>query len=137
MSDQSASSNSQVDPEAVGWTTTYLTSSTEGFRSELRLRFQKVGTQVNVQTETYKIDKGNNQGGNKANINLNVKGNAGGEKQLNSGDNLHQDGVSRLYEKHFTINVGNSSSLSMSALTIFDKSGGGDPRSTAFATFPI
>ncbi|WP_323161913.1 hypothetical protein [Pseudomonas fluorescens] len=137
MSDQSVSSNSKTDPEVASWTTVYLRSSTEGFSSELRLRFQKVGTQVSVQTETYKIDKGGNQGGNKANINLNVKGNAGGEKQLNSDDNLYQDGVSRPYQKHFTIDVRNSSSLSMSALTIFDKSGGGDPRSTAFATFPI
>jgi hypothetical protein len=126
--------NSEQTEVKNAWVTEILSASTEGFTGELQIRYRKVNNELTIQLEQYRINKGGNSGGNSANIDFTAAGSQGGKFEYDSPDNLIQDGTWKTYNKQGVINVGSSTNAKFSALFIFDKSGGADPRRTGEKT---
>ncbi|VVP90273.1 hypothetical protein [Pseudomonas fluorescens] len=122
--------SSDVVPHQTGENT--VTAQTGGiypFRGQVFFKWQSLGTKVRFEKIEYKIEKGNNNGGNNANVSIGL---IGGSIITAKTDHGIQDGQWHTLTTNLEVNW--SYAIFLVAEFIFDKSMAADPEASAVDT---
>jgi hypothetical protein len=126
-----------ASPASAALTTLVSGCNAGGFSGKIRINYERVGIrkgfeirQIRVREVLYRIEKGNNRGGNKANVAFNDNGTLP-VKAFNTGDRGIQDGQwHRLGGNYIT------SGSNVGFKFVFDKSLALDPSCVSFLKYP-
>jgi hypothetical protein len=127
-----------ASPASAALTTLVSGCRAGGFSGKIRINYERVGTRkgfairgIRVREVLYRIEKGNNQGGNKANVGFTDNGTLP-VVRFYTGDRGIQDGRWHRLGGNYNTSGSNGTSFKF----VFDKSLASDPRCEAFLKYP-
>ena len=127
-----------ASPASAALTTLVSGCNAGGFSGKIRINYERVGArrgleirEIRVREVLYRIEKGNNQGGNKANVGFNDKGTLP-VVGFSTGDRGIQDGRWHRLGGNYNTSGSNGTGFKF----VFDKSLAPDPSCVSFLKYP-
>lgn len=118
----------------ASWQNHRLSGNAGGHTGNLDIRFMRNANELTFMTEQYMIT--GNGSRNSANINIQVRGNGGGQWSVNSPDDRKQDHNWHAWNVRGSIGLGSSNKLTVSVEFVFDM-GGPDDRVVVTGTYDV